>query len=340
MWPDREHSALGVGKSKDGRFILLDLVRATAILLLLVAHISEATGSPVGQFFGIPGFYYVSIGGVAVTIFLLLSGIVLELQYGAKDFRYLDFLLNRCLRIYPIYYMALLVGLSVHACSIYTQTGTIHSLLAPLGFSDLILSITGFYAFVGKWGGPFIGASWFVGLIIVMYMIYPLLSRAITKTPHVTIILLLVISMLYRLLLGRYGLFLYRPLDWFPLCRVFEFSLGIYVAHMLPLRIWTSLNSTKRSGSLIVFMSRISFPLFLVHHPLCAAIPYLVERGTPQSLAILAFLITSVLLSWLTVSAAQHVPRRRIFEGILQYLGLPAKSEGRGILAQPDCLGT
>ena len=63
------------------RFIGLDLVRCLAIALLLLAHIGYAIKSPIGNAFGLRNFYYVSFGGLAVTIFLILSGVVLELQY-------------------------------------------------------------------------------------------------------------------------------------------------------------------------------------------------------------------------------------------------------------------
>ncbi len=297
---------------------MLDLARAGAIALLLVSHISETIGSSLGRFFGIPWFYPVSPGGVAVTIFLIVSGIVLELRYGGGNFRYFDFLLKRCLRIYPVYYIALFIGLSVYVYSAYRQTDTIHSLFSGLGPSDLILSVTGFYAFAGKWGGPFIGASWFVGLIIIMYTIYPILSRAIAKSPHTTIAVLLVISALSRILLGRYFWLLLpkRPIDWFPLCRVFEFSLGIYAAHVLRPSMWSALNSAKRTSVLIAFVSRISFPLFLIHHPLCFMIPSLIQFGVHQSLAIFVFLLTSFLLSWLALGVDQHIPRRGILESI------------------------
>ncbi len=67
------------------RSLLLDLIRSVAIILVLVAHIGQAFESPVGMFFGIPNFYYVSLGGLAVTIFLILSGLTLELSYGSRN---------------------------------------------------------------------------------------------------------------------------------------------------------------------------------------------------------------------------------------------------------------
>jgi len=86
------------------RFFLLDVIRTIAISLVLVAHIAQRIGSPLGKFGGINNFYYVSLGGLAITVFLILSGICLELNYGNK-FNYLKFMVRRILRIYPVYYL-------------------------------------------------------------------------------------------------------------------------------------------------------------------------------------------------------------------------------------------
>ena len=69
------------------RVYLLDLVRVFAISLVLVAHIGQKIGSPVGAFFGIQNFYYVSLGGVAVSIFLVLSGMVMEWNYKGLNLK-------------------------------------------------------------------------------------------------------------------------------------------------------------------------------------------------------------------------------------------------------------
>ena len=137
------------------RSIGLDFIRCVAIALLLLAHIGQQIGNRVGAHFGIPHFYYVSLGGLAVTIFLILSGAVLELQYGSKDIRYIQFIAKRCLRIYPIYYLSLSLGIMIYFVRFYHDTGHFLPGFSKLGIRDVVLSITGGYAFVGGWGWPF-----------------------------------------------------------------------------------------------------------------------------------------------------------------------------------------
>ena len=310
-----EHIAPPTPAYGNGRYALLDLARAGAITLLLLSHIGERVGSPLGRFFAFGGLYHTNLAGIVVTIFLFLSGITLELRYRNNNHGYLEFLLKRCLRIYPVYYIALFIGVLAYVGTTFLKTGDLQ--LPSLGPSDTILLATGFYAFVGKWGGPFMPASWFVGLIMVIYLFYPVLSKAIAKAPHVAIIVLLAVSLLSRLFLGRYFCLLLptRPTDWFPLCRVFEFALGIYSARMLPVSVWSTLNPSKHGGALISFVSRISPSLFLIDAPIWLMVVSLPATGIHPFLVVPLFLLVSVLLSWLITTMDLYVPRRRLLSG-------------------------
>ena len=77
-------------------------------------------------------------------------------------------MIRRVVRIYPVYYLSLVLAIPVYFIQ---QHMALH-------WWDIPLTLTGFYAFAGEWGGPFIATSWFLGLIVVMYSIYPALSCA------------------------------------------------------------------------------------------------------------------------------------------------------------------
>lgn len=298
------------------RYIGLDLVRCFAVTLLLIAHIGQTIHSPIGDFFGIPHFYYVSLGGLAVTIFLILSGSVLELQYGRKDSDYLHFLLKRILRIYPVYYLSLLFGIAIYLLQSYLDTGHIFASFSKLGMLDIFLSITGGYAFMGRWSGPFVGTSWFISLIITMYFFYPYLSHEIRKHPAISICILFLISTLSRLILGTYEVLPTRPLDWFPLCRIFEFSLGIYLVVILPKKPFEFLESSRRFGLVVAFLSTLSFPLFLVHYPILFIISYLTRHGVNLILSICCYISISIILSWIILAIDNRLPRSYILQKI------------------------
>jgi len=166
------------------RSISLDVVRIIAIALLLTSHIAGIIHNPIGGTFGIKGFYYVTLGGLAVSIFLILSGITLGLQYSNMNISYYNFILKRFYRIYPIYYMSIILSIFILIIKNYYFTGILSIPFQSFNISNIVLSITGFYAFAGKWGGPFVGTSWFIGVIISMYLLYPVISILIKKWPH------------------------------------------------------------------------------------------------------------------------------------------------------------
>lgn len=149
LWPVGERAI----SSSQGRLIGLDLLRCLAIVLVLLVHVGAELGSSVSRPFGFSGFYKVTLGGVGVTLFLIISGAVLELQYGKHSIPYRKFIARRVWRIYPVYYMTLVTGIGLFALRSHVETGGL-TVFSQLSWSDALLSATGFYAFAGRWGGP------------------------------------------------------------------------------------------------------------------------------------------------------------------------------------------
>jgi len=254
------------------------------------------------------------LGKPALTIFLILSGLVLELRYRSRAVAYGRFIGQRILRIYPTYYLALLLGMVLYFGQKYYNTGHFSP---PSSVFDLIGCFTGFYAFLGRWGGPFIGTSWYIGLIVTMYFMYPYLAKSIRRHPHIVISVLFLISILSRFILKQYsysydfyGSFLYRAIRWFPLCRIFEFGLGIYLANITKERVWSCINAQGKGKSIVEFIAGISFPMFLVHVPLIALIPFLSNRGLHQFVAVILYLGVSTFISWIILVLDNHIQGR------------------------------
>lgn len=294
------------------RIAVLDIARSIAIVMLLLAHIAQIMESPLGAFFGIRGFYYVSLGGVAVTIFLAISGLAIGLNYGSRETKYLVFIIKRILRIYPVYYMSLLVGIIV----LLFDSQKTSELLSNFRIYDIFFYITGFHAYAGQWGGPFVTTSWFIGLIMTMYFCCPPISKAFQRSPHHTIIWIFFISVLSRLILGRYGFHLYRPLDWFPLCRIFEFGLGIYLARILGPTTLAFIKTDRYIYPVFHFISDLSLPLFLVHFPLLSILKFFSESGINDIFSITVYLFISLIVSWIILIIDKSVPREKIIRRI------------------------
>lgn len=286
------------------RSFLMDLIRIFATALLLFSHINGYLGTVFGNFFGFPGFYFVSLGGFAVSIYLFLSGAALEYSNNGRKLFYWRFIYKRFTRIYPIYYLSLVFSLGL-AIAHQLYSGSLSCRFCT--FSDLFLSLTGFYAFFGQWGGPILNTSWFIGLIMVLYFLYPLITYYLKKYPHLTLFGLLIISVFARYLLGKNNWLPNRPLDWFPLCRVFEFGLGIYLVRVSKHSIWTDLKVGQRVKNVLLFFSELSFPLFLIHYPLLFILNF---KDLPHFFTIPTYLLVSVGVSYVILFINKYLSKK------------------------------
>lgn len=267
------------------RFIIFDLIRILAIGLIIFAHLMQTLGKEIGGFFGCPNFYFVSLGGVGVSFFLILSGMAMEAGYGKVQINYGKFLYKRVKRIYPVYWLGLLFALGLELLLEKDNNWSI---------GELILNFSGFQVFAGKdWGEFIIPVTWFIGLIFVFYVIYPWLSKWMKTSKNLIVIILLVVSVISRLFMAKHGQGWYRPLDWFPLCRIFEFSLGIWLIQTKASYTFLARLQIPSIEKITYFLAKISFPAFLIHYPLLQ----LVDKRVNWQIWVL--LMITICLGWI-----------------------------------------
>lgn len=299
------------------RSILLDSLRILAILLVFTAHLGQLLGHASGDFFGWKNLYFVSLGGVGVTIFLLLSGILAGLSDPSRQESYLTYLLKKARRIYPLYLLSVPLAMLGYALGGGVLAGDMPDLV-PNGFiTELLGSLTGFYSWMGLWGGPYNPPSWYISLIISLYVLSPIMQWCMKRWSHQTLIALFCISLGARYYVGQwgipfveqsllehtqswayrqYGFMPGRPADWFPPCRLFEFGLGLYLAQMLPKTTWFRVNLPASSS--IRLLSDLAFPLFLIHFPFLFLISSLTDLSLPIWLAIAMYMALMLVISY------------------------------------------
>ncbi|GGO87229.1 hypothetical protein GCM10011348_39930 [Marinobacterium nitratireducens] len=288
---------------------LLDSLRILAIALVLIAHIGQLLGHASGDFFGLKNFYFVSLGGLGVSLFLVLSGALAGLGNASRRNGYPHYLLKKVMRIYPLYWLSVPLAMLGYALGAGLLAGDVPEMF-PNGFAtDLLGSLSGFYAWIGLWGGPYNPPSWYISLIMSLYVLAPAMLWFMKRWPHRTLGALLAISLAARYYVGQWGLpfmvpslfeqvegWLYRqygfmpgrPGDWFPPCRLFEFGLGIYLAQNLPQALWSG--SRLPFGNATRLLADLSFPLFLIHYPFLFLVPSLMAQGLSEWLAIAVYL--------------------------------------------------
>jgi peptidoglycan/LPS O-acetylase OafA/YrhL len=315
------------------RSILLDMLRIFAISLVFVAHIAQVLGSNAGEFFGIKNIYYVSLGGVGVSVFLVLSGVLAGLGGYVVQAGYTSYIIKKGLRLYPLYWISVPLSMIGYVLGSVLIKGEMPPLLPNGLVGDLLGSVSGFYSWAGLWGGPYNSPSWFIGLIMTLYALFPPLYLALKRWSHWLLCGLLCVSLASRYYVGQYGLpwsdptwwmdvqgWAYRqygfmpgrPGDWFVLCRIFEFALGIYLALILPHRIWFIGPNWHWLNKSIYKLSDVCFALFLCHYPFLFILTYLHDLGVELPLCILIFLALIFALSYGMTRLDQKVPRRKI----------------------------
>ncbi len=291
------------------RSLLIDLLRILAITLVFIAHLGQLLGHNSGDFFGWKNIYFVSLGGVGVSLFLVLSGILSGFSKPITTSGYGHYLFKKLKRIYPLYWLSVPVAVIGFVLAQVTLEKEFPNLIPNGLLIDLMGSFTGFYAWWGLWGGPYNPPSWYISLIMSLYVLAPVIVYCLHRWSLTTLAVLFCISAGSRWYVGQWGLpfidtslldqvegWFYRqygfmpgrPGDWFPPCRLFEFGLGIYMGLKLPGSFWSCVQLP--ASGVIKKLSDLSFPLFLVHYPFLFLVEALNVIGLNIALSITVYL--------------------------------------------------
>ncbi|MCI8507793.1 MAG: acyltransferase [Lachnospiraceae bacterium] len=183
------------------RLFYLDLVRTIAVILIIITHYNAAFA-----FYSNPPLYdkciltetpfNIYIGNLGVSLFLIISGCSLMYVYQDKC-EILHFYKKRFLSIFPMFWLAYCVFFVIR---IIMQGGFDQSI--PKW--KIILSVIGMDGYLSEYGNNFyILGEWFLGFIILFYLIFPILRWMMQKSEWIT---LGAIVILYAITLKNYNL--------------------------------------------------------------------------------------------------------------------------------------
>lgn len=173
----------------------VEILKALAIILVVISHFHlYVFGNKQYLEFLDP---YAAYFGLA--IFFFLSGYTLYINNNRYDTigDVINFYKKRLFRIFPLYWVALLVFLILYDVS----AGFRSFYLEPASYYDF--SITGFIVhFFGLQAltGKFIGGMWFIGTIVVYYLVYPVIvyfSKNLRVLLAAAAVLLVIFVLLY-----------------------------------------------------------------------------------------------------------------------------------------------
>lgn len=237
---------------KTERWFELDLIRVLAMLLVFVFHFNVRL-----QELGFSGKVLMtaagknsSLGQLGVVLFFLLSGMTSVLSYERqrkenplkRAGRYYE---KRWLAIMPEFYLAYLL-----------LTHTLCANRLPLD-EKMLWTLLGIDGYLDKAWIPthYLIGEWFLGALLVMYLLFPLLYHFIRKHPVAAGLVLLT----YEICLVQWCPFSHLPKDCLVSVRIFDFCLGIYLGIFLGrirlLRTW------ELAAALGVFLLTTFVPL-------------------------------------------------------------------------------
>ena len=284
---------------KKERLFYLDFVRAVAAISIIMTHFNARylyLNPPMPQKAVLTTMVSnIYIGNWGVSLFFIISGAALMYVYEEKcDLKI--YFKKRFLSIYPMYWIAYICGFLYLFYTNKTVPGAggpkINFIFSVLGFDGLLAeNIPTFY----------VSGEWFLGAIICMYILFPLLRQGIKKQPVVTWAAILVVyawfmfgyhynfnvakiilARLPEIVFGMSFIKLRKKVDW----KVAVGALIILIVNgivkpswseniqttyvgilsflvLVYLSYWIKVNVVKRICSVI---SKYSYAIFLVHH--------------------------------------------------------------------------
>ena len=202
----------------------IDTLRALSVCLVFLYHYNGGIGqlgiSAPPIFYG---FKNGNWGNVGVFLFFMISGNVLYHKYG-KTMDYKAYFKNRFRRIFPLFWLCYVLAFLYN----FWKTKAFPNI--PL--YKLILTVCGMDGFLAYRTETFyILGEWFLGCIIIVYILFPFIRLCINKNIHITLVVLFLSSCLifYNNFWGMFQIASRRNV----IVALFYFVLGIWIEKIL-----------------------------------------------------------------------------------------------------------
>ena len=281
------------------RVFYLDLIRALAALLIVLAHFNHHLDERGGGYVLTREPFGISVGALGVSLFLIISGAALTLTYR-RPINLKRFYWKRFLNIYPMFWTAWVLATLYFAL---ISNGRPPNVGPARTFIFTLLGIDGL-ALNFHFRTMYLLGEWFIGFIILYYVVFPLILWAIDRFPVVTGVVILAAYAATAVIMHRY--FSGYPSSMVLTTRLPELAFGSYfvlyvrrvhwvtvipaaavlaVSAMLPEKIPEDVGTTivgisaflilvvvgryvaiQPVRALVSLIAKYSYPIFLVHH--------------------------------------------------------------------------
>ncbi len=230
----------------------ISFLRVLSVLLVTIFHFAGSIKSlsDVSNVFN--GFANGNWGMLGVFLFFMISGNVLYTKYESK-FHEKEFLKNRFLRLFPSFWFWYVVFFLIN----FWQRRE-----CPEGslwrFVFTLLGMDGYFLY--KTETFYILWEWFLGAIIFLYLLFPIVRLAVKRNIHVTVGVLLVLTSLvyYNNFFGLFEISKGRNL----ITALFFFVYGIWIEKVI-----NSIQSKYITWGITVLLAILSIVALFVGLP-------------------------------------------------------------------------
>ena len=181
------------------RIFYLDLIRALATLLIVLTHFNFHLRDHGGGYVLTFEPFGIYVGALGVSLFLIISGAALTLTYR-RPINLKRFYWKRFLNIYPLFWTAWVLG-TLYYFLIYN--GRPPNAAPARSFIFTLLGIDGLAANF-HFRTMYLLGEWFLGFILLFYVVFPLLLWAIDRFPVITGVVLLAAYAATVVIMPRY----------------------------------------------------------------------------------------------------------------------------------------
>ena len=176
------------------RLFYLDFIRAIATISIIMTHFNAryiyAGAQYIYKAIISTTFFNIYIGDWGVSLFFIISGAALMYVYQEK-LEYKRFYKKRFESLYPMFWMAYIIafiGLFYLNKGMFLQAPKKNFILTIIGFDGYLAANVPTFYILGEW---------FLGCIILFYVLFPLLRTGVNKYPKATVVVTAMIYLVF-----------------------------------------------------------------------------------------------------------------------------------------------
>ncbi len=255
---------MNIQTTAPNAFPCLDGLRGIAAFWVLLSHIQILSGSPKVSI--------LSWGGLAVDLFMMLSGLLMAHHYLLRQEKepwnetrtWFIFWIRRFFRIAPLYYILLVVSFLLSpemrvgrdaVAGVWPHTATDSLRYTGFEFDNLLAHLTFVFGFLPNYAFRTPLPDWSIGLEMQFYFVFPFVMLAVEKFGFGKIGISLILACLLAKW-GFHGFFQQFGMPSFLPIKLYVFMIGI----------WLAIGRSKGLMKKALFLSLVTIAPIIIYH--------------------------------------------------------------------------